>query len=155
MLRAWILLWLFAATVLIVSAAQSTPPIPLSKISLPEPAYVGTPIWMQVESPTSSFEAADALSDSFAKSRKRLKQSFEHTCAFYGARDSPLRFFPRYVEPTRLRFIPRKTGFFAGHLLCARSAVTARPTCGLRSFLRPVLPEWRHIPCAVRSDPAD
>jgi hypothetical protein len=52
MLRAWIVLWLFAASVLIVSAAQSTPPIPVSKISLPDPAYVGMPIWMQVESPT-------------------------------------------------------------------------------------------------------
>jgi len=52
MLRAWILLWLFAASVLIVSAAQNTPLIPVAKISLPDPAYVGMPIWMQVESPT-------------------------------------------------------------------------------------------------------
>src|SRR3981081_2021929 len=52
MLRAWILLWLFAASVLIVSAAQNTPLIPVAKISLPDPAYVGMPIWMQVDSST-------------------------------------------------------------------------------------------------------
>ena len=52
MLRAWILRWLFAASVLIVSSAQNTPPIPIAQISLPDPAYVGMPIWMQVDSPT-------------------------------------------------------------------------------------------------------
>lgn len=52
MLRTWILLWLFAARVLIVSVAQNAPTIPVAKISLPDPAFVGMPIWMQVESPT-------------------------------------------------------------------------------------------------------
>jgi hypothetical protein len=52
MLRAWILLWLFAASGLSVSSAQNTPPIAIAKISLPDPAYVGMPIWMQVESPS-------------------------------------------------------------------------------------------------------
>lgn len=52
MLRAWTLPWLFAVSVLIVCVAQSAPTIPVTKISLPDPAYVGMPIWMQVESPT-------------------------------------------------------------------------------------------------------
>jgi hypothetical protein len=52
MLRALICLWLFAASVLVVSGAQDAPPIPVAKISLPDPAYVGMPIWMQVDSPT-------------------------------------------------------------------------------------------------------
>lgn len=52
MLRALICLWLFAANVLVVPGAQDAPPIPVAKISLPDPAYVGMPIWMQVDSPT-------------------------------------------------------------------------------------------------------
>lgn len=54
MLRAWILLWLFAASVPIVSVAQNAPTIPVAKISLPDPAFVGMPIWMQVESSINS-----------------------------------------------------------------------------------------------------
>jgi len=33
-------------------ASQEAPQIPVAKISLPDPAYVGMPIWMQVVSPT-------------------------------------------------------------------------------------------------------
>jgi hypothetical protein len=42
MLRALICLLLFAASVPVVAGAQDAPPIPVAKISLPDPAYV----WM-------------------------------------------------------------------------------------------------------------
>ncbi|HYL15643.1 MAG TPA: hypothetical protein VEV41_21595 [Terriglobales bacterium] len=52
MLPALICLWLFAASVPVVEGAQNAPSIPVAKISLPDPAYVGMPIWMHVDSPT-------------------------------------------------------------------------------------------------------
>lgn len=52
MLRALICLLLFAASVAAVAGARDAPPVRVAKISLPEPAYVGMPIWMQVISPT-------------------------------------------------------------------------------------------------------
>jgi len=52
MLRTLICLWLFATSVPVLARVQDAPRIPLSKISLPDPAYAGMPIWMQVDSPT-------------------------------------------------------------------------------------------------------
>ena len=52
MLRALISLWLFAPSVAVVAGAHDAPPIPVAKISFPDPAYVGMPIWMQVDSAT-------------------------------------------------------------------------------------------------------
>jgi len=50
----WVLIWI----VCLISSfptvlGQETPRIPVSKISLPDPAYIGMPIWIQVVSPTS------------------------------------------------------------------------------------------------------
>jgi hypothetical protein len=47
-----IFIWFVMVCVLVVFGQQDAPPVRVAKISLPDPAYVGMPIWMQVISPT-------------------------------------------------------------------------------------------------------
>jgi hypothetical protein len=48
----WCILLIGALIASAVSAQQSPSQIPVSKIVLPDPAYIGMPIWLQVQSPT-------------------------------------------------------------------------------------------------------
>jgi hypothetical protein len=52
MRRVSIFIWFVMVCVLVVFGQQDAPPVRVAKISLPDPAYVGMPIWMQVISPT-------------------------------------------------------------------------------------------------------
>ena len=44
--------WFVMVCDLVVLGQQGVPPVQVAKISLPDPAYIGMPIWMQVVSPT-------------------------------------------------------------------------------------------------------
>jgi hypothetical protein len=52
MRRVLLLVWVVMVCDLVVSGQQDVKPVRAAKISLPEPAYIGMPIWMQVVSPT-------------------------------------------------------------------------------------------------------
>jgi hypothetical protein len=47
-----ILIWFVTVCVQVVLGQQGAPSVHVAKISLPDPAYIGMPIWMQVISPT-------------------------------------------------------------------------------------------------------
>jgi hypothetical protein len=48
----WCILLVAALIAPTLSAQQGPPQIPVSTIVLPDPAYIGMPIWMQIQSPT-------------------------------------------------------------------------------------------------------
>jgi hypothetical protein len=48
----WCILLIAALIAPALPAQQGLPQIPVSKIVLPDPAYIGMPIWLQVQSPT-------------------------------------------------------------------------------------------------------
>ena len=52
MRRVLLFVWFVMVCDLVVLGQQDVAPIRVAKISLPDPAYVGMPIWLQVVSPT-------------------------------------------------------------------------------------------------------
>lgn len=52
MWRALISVWLVVAYDLVAFGQQNSAPAAIARISLPNPAHIGMPIWMEVQSPT-------------------------------------------------------------------------------------------------------